>query len=51
MIESLTSLLVVVVILGIFYKLTAKLEDPFDKVAQLIIIALLIIYLLKFFGI
>lgn len=50
-IESLTSLLVLVVVLGIVYWVLEKMPEPFGKIAQLIVIALFVIYILRFFGI
>ncbi len=50
-IESLTSLLVLVVVLGIVYWVLEKMPEPFGKIAQLIVIGLFVIYILRFFGI
>ncbi len=49
--ETLTSLLVTIIILGIVYWILERMPEPFGKMAQLVVIALFVIYILKYFGI
>lgn len=49
--SALSSLLIVVLLLGFVYWALEYMPEPFGKIAQVIIIALFIIYILKYFGI
>ncbi len=48
---TLTSLLVITIILSIVYYVLEHLPEPFNKIGQIIVIAIFIIYILRFFGI